>query len=111
MEEYFKTFKNQGRDFPGGPVVLNLLSNAGDMGSIPSQGTKISYAVGQLSPHTSTMDPICCGAIKPTYLYYGPHVIWSLYITTREACAPQQKVPHAATKTQKQMEKFKEIME
>ena len=27
-------------DFPGGPVVKNLPSNAGDMGSIPGQGTR-----------------------------------------------------------------------
>ena len=33
-------------DFPGGPVVKNLPSDAGDKGSIPSQGTKIPYAVG-----------------------------------------------------------------
>ena len=36
-------------DFPGGPVVKNLPSNAGDLDSIPNQGTKISYAAGQLS--------------------------------------------------------------
>ena len=29
------------KDFPGGPVVKNLPSNAGDMGSIPGQETKI----------------------------------------------------------------------
>ena len=28
------------RDFPGGPVVKNLPSNAGDVGSIPGGGTK-----------------------------------------------------------------------
>ena len=32
--------------------VKNLLSNAGDIGLIPDQGTKIPHAVGQLSPHT-----------------------------------------------------------
>ena len=45
------------RDFPGGPVVKNPLSNAGDLGSIPGQGTKIPHAVGQLSLHTTTTDP------------------------------------------------------
>ena len=80
MEEYFKTFKNQGRDFPGGPVVINLLSNAGDMGLIPSQGTKISYAVGQFSPHTSTMDPMWSGACvsqleKPVHLNKKFHML------------------------------------
>ena len=29
------------RDFPGGPVVKNPPSNAGDSGSIPGRGTKI----------------------------------------------------------------------
>ena len=49
-------FKNIGRDFPGGPVVKNLPYNAGDMGSIHSQGTKIPHAVGQLSPHATTTE-------------------------------------------------------
>ena len=34
------------RDFPGGPVVKNLHSNAGDMGSMPDQGTKIPMPPG-----------------------------------------------------------------
>ena len=42
------------RDFPGGPVVSNLPSNAGDAGSIPRQGTRIPHAMGQLSPGTAT---------------------------------------------------------
>ena len=37
------------QDFSGGPVVGNLSSNAGDMGSIPGQGTKITHDVGKLS--------------------------------------------------------------
>ena len=36
-------------DFPGGPVVKNLPSDAGDAGSIPGRGTKIPHAAGQLS--------------------------------------------------------------
>ena len=39
-------------EFPGGPVVKNPSSNAGDVSSIPRQGTKIPHAVGQLSLHT-----------------------------------------------------------
>ena len=39
-------------DFPGGLVVKNLPSNAGDAGSILGQGTNI--------PH-------CCGATKPAH--------------------------------------------
>ena len=34
--------------FPGGPVVKNLPCKAGDAGSIPGQGTKISKAAEQL---------------------------------------------------------------
>ena len=37
-------FKEDARDFPGGPVVKNLPSNAGDEGLIPGQGTKILHA-------------------------------------------------------------------
>ena len=36
-------------DFPGGPVIKNLPSNAANMGLIPDQGTKIPHAMGQLS--------------------------------------------------------------
>ena len=50
---------NRSRDFPGGPVVKNLLSNAGDTGSIPGQGTKIPHAMGQLSPCAATAEPTC----------------------------------------------------
>ena len=45
-------------DFPGGPVVENPSSTAGDAGSIPGQGTKIPHVVGQLSPHTTTTEPV-----------------------------------------------------
>ena len=46
-------------DFPGGPVVKNLPSNAGDAGSIPGQGTEIPHAVGQLSLRVATREPMC----------------------------------------------------
>ena len=48
------------RDFLGGPVVKNSISNAGHEGLIPSQGTRIPHAMGQISLHTTTT--------KPTYL-------------------------------------------
>ena len=38
-------------------MVKSPPSNAGDAGSIPSQGTKIPHAMGQLSPHTATTKP------------------------------------------------------
>ena len=34
------------RDFPGGPVVKTLPSNAGGAGLIPGQRAKISHALG-----------------------------------------------------------------
>ena len=51
--------KMESRDFPGGPVVKNLPSNAGDSGSIPGGGTKIPHAVGQLSPCATTTELAC----------------------------------------------------
>ena len=44
------------RDFPGGPVIKNPPSNAGDMGSIPGRGTKIPHAAGQLSLRATTTE-------------------------------------------------------
>ena len=43
-------------DVPGGPVVKNLPSSAGDVGSIPGEGTKIPHAAGQLSPRATTTE-------------------------------------------------------
>ena len=59
------TFKRWWRDFPGGPVVKNLPANTEDMGSIPSQETKI----------------LCLWATKPMH-----HNYWS-------PCA-REPVPH-----------------
>ena len=42
------------RDFPSGPVVKTLSFDAGDMGSIPGQGTKISQAMQHDNTHTHT---------------------------------------------------------
>ena len=43
---------SQMRDFPGGPMIQNPPSNAGNVGSIPGQETKMPHAEGQLSPCT-----------------------------------------------------------
>ena len=74
-------------DFPGGPVVKNPPSNAGDVGSIPGQGIKIPHAVGQLSLRATTAElarlsekarmlqttePTCPGACAPQ-LERSPH--------------------------------------
>ena len=49
---YFKKKKKKIslKDFPGGPVVKNLPTYAGDSGSIPDWRTKTPHAAGQLSP-------------------------------------------------------------
>ena len=65
-------------DFPGGPVVKNPPSNAGDTGSIPGQGTKIPHVMEQLSPSTATTEP--------------RHHHWRV-------CESQQKIPCATAKT------------
>ena len=50
------------RDLPGGPRVKNPPSNAGDLGSIPGQGTETLRAMGQLSQQVATVEPRCSGA-------------------------------------------------
>ena len=44
-------------NFSGGPVFKNPLANAGDMGLIPGQRTKIPRAAGQLSHNTGSLVP------------------------------------------------------
>ena len=56
--------KGETGDFPGGPVVKNLPSNAGDVGSITGRGTKIPHAAGQQSLRTTT-EPMCCKLQSP----------------------------------------------
>ena len=46
-------------------MVKNLPSNAGDAGLIPGQETKIPHAMGQLSLHTATTEPVGPGAHVP----------------------------------------------
>ena len=47
----------QQEDFRGTPVVKNPLANAGDTGSIPSLGTKISHASEQLCTAPQLLSP------------------------------------------------------
>ena len=53
-----ETLKLVDRDLPGGPVVKNPPSNAGDAGSIPGRGTKIPHAAEQLSPCATSTEPV-----------------------------------------------------
>ena len=81
-----KEEKQAGWDFPGGPLVKNLHSKAGDSGSIPGWGTNIPHAAKQLSPSATTTELVCS----------RPHA------TPREArtlqlekdSMPQQTAPH-----------------
>ena len=77
------------RDFPGGPVVKNPPSNAGDTGVIPGRGTKIPHAVGQLSLHTRSRAQVPQRE-SPRATNYRAHVPWSPYTITRErkTCMP-----------------------
>ena len=50
------TSKDLLRDFPNGPVIKNAPCNAGETPSTPGLGTKISHAVGQLSPHVTNRE-------------------------------------------------------
>ena len=73
------TAEEEGRDFPGGPVVKNLPSNAGDTGLIPGQGTKVPHATGQLSLWVATAEPEGSGA-------HTPQLERSLHATTETWC-------------------------
>ena len=84
-------------DTPGGPVVRNPPSNAGDVGSIPGQGARIPHATGHLGPCATTAEPVHSRARTPQ--------LERLHAATTEpvcsgAHMPQlEKNLHAATKT------------
>ena len=52
------------QDFPGGPVVKNLPSSVGNVGSITGGGTKIPQAAERLSPST-TLESQCTETKDP----------------------------------------------
>ena len=81
-------------DFPGGPVVKNPPSNAGDVGSIPGRGTKSPHAPEQLSPHATSTEPMC-----HNYRAHMPQLKRSLHATTREKPACHDEEPAYRTKT------------
>ena len=60
-------------DLPGHPVVRNLPSSAGDLGSIPGRGTKSLCALGRLNPWAAAVEP-----------------------SSSRSCAPQQEKPPQA---------------
>ena len=99
--------KNWWWDFPGGPLVKNLPSNAGEVGSIPGWGTKIPYAAGELSLHTTTTEfaHLSERARVPQTTdskCSGPHASQlereNLHATTREKPRAATKSPCATTK-------------
>ena len=77
------------QDFTGCPLVKNPHANAGDMDSIPTQGTKIPHAEGQQSlwatatehTHWSPRATIT----EPHASTTETHTPWSLCSATREA--------------------------
>ena len=88
---------NHHKDFPGGPVVKNPPSHAGDSGSIPGQGTKIPHAAGQLNPCVPQLLSSCASTREPTGRKLQSsrvleparhncraHAPWSSCTTTRE---------------------------
>ena len=95
-------------DFPGGPVVKNLPSNAGDAGSIPGWGTKIPHAEGQLTPcatttdlSASTREPACHkvqspDTLEPARHSYRDHLLWSPHATTREEKTPTPQLERSS---------------
>ena len=67
-------------DFPGDPVVKNLPSNAGDMGSIPGSGRSHCHGGTKPVPHNywdQALEPVSCS--------YGSPM--------PRTCAPQQEKP------------------
>ena len=73
------------RDFSGSPMVKNLSCNAKNDSLIPGQGTKIPYAMGQLSLWAATTEPVCHN--------YRAHTLWSLHATTKEKPAHCNEEP------------------
>ena len=83
---------NEQRDFPGGSVVKNPPSSAGEAGSIRGRVTKILHAAGQLSPRATT--------IELASLNERARMPQTTEPTRSGACVPQleRENPHATTR-------------
>ena len=73
-------------DFPGDPVVKNLPSSVGDVGSVPGWGTKIPHAAGHhaITKNPSTAIKTQCSQNKQTKGFIpqkeGKPELWGLQI-------------------------------
>ena len=64
-------------------MVKNPPYNAGDVGLIPGQETKIPHAAGQLSPSATTTELTHLNWSRRA-ANYRAHVLWNLCATTTE---------------------------
>ena len=92
-------FKTYHRDFPGGPVVKNPPSNAGDVGSISGQGTKIPHAAGQLNLRVTTTEPAHLKQRAQCHKLQSPHALESAHLNQRARTLQLERSPRAATKS------------
>ena len=99
---YIQAKRKKSKDFPGGPVVKNPPSNAGDASSIPSGGIKIPHAMGQLGLQAETIEPTYSRAHAPQ------HEKPRACATTGKILHTTAKSPHAAKKTQHSQKKKNE---
>ena len=79
---------------PGGPVVRNPLSNAGDVGSISDWETKTPHATGQLSLCVATTEPMCSRA-KPPSLQKPEHHNEGSHVSQERSCVQQLRPDRA----------------
>ena len=94
------------RDFPGGPVVKNPPSHAGEAGSIPCRRTKIPHAAGQLNPRAATTELAYSGACVPQL--ESPRASTTEPVRSG-AHTPQLLSPHATTREKPTRHKEKPI--
>ena len=93
--------EDQCGDFSGSLVVKNYPSNAGELGSNPSGGTKIHHATGQLSLDTISTELACSRAHVPQLeCPTEPAAIAGVCVPQQKSLHDVTKILHAATKTQ-----------
>ena len=93
------------RDTSGGPVVKNLPSNAGDVSSIPGQGTRIICAAGQLRPRVTIIEPMHSSVHAPQQEKPVCHKQRSPCVLRLECLPAATRKPDAATKTRSSRKK------
>ena len=102
VTEQTESWKEQGWDFPCGPMIGNPSWNAEDVGSTPACRSRLPWAMGQVSPSVASTEPACSGARRPS----SPEPTRMHAPFLERPCTPARILPAATKSRHSQINKY-----